>query len=263
MPSGRGGSKPYTKAMHVVVETVTAVTALGLLAGGYAYAANWPTSQIFGKTLIAGPDTDPARHTVALTYDDGPSPRNTSALLDALAEHNVRATFFLIGEHVRKHPELARRVAAAGHVIGNHTTMHPNLAKRNDARVREELTRCQQTIADTLGQQPVLFRPPYGARRPGVLRIARTLGLTPVLWNVTAHDWDPIGTASILANIDKGIAHNRKRGVASNILLHDASHLDGAEPASRADSIAATRALLQRTDLNFTTPLSWLDSPSP
>jgi peptidoglycan/xylan/chitin deacetylase (PgdA/CDA1 family) len=244
--------------MNTLVDLGGIAAAAGLVAGGYAYAANWPTSQIFGRTLIAGPDDTGGTHAVALTYDDGPSPRNTPALLDLLAEHNVTATFFLIGEHVRKHPELARRVAAAGHVIGNHTTMHPNLARRNKTRVREELTRCQQTIEDTLGVKPVLFRPPYGARTPGVLRTARALGLTPVMWNVTAHDWDDLGVPAILSRIDKALAHNRSKGKASNILLHDASHLDGAEPASRADTLTATRTLLQRPGLRFTTPLEWL-----
>lgn len=235
-------------------------TAAALLAGGYAYASMWPASQIFGSTLIAAPDSDPHTHTVALTYDDGPSPRNTPALLDALAEQNVQATFFLIGEHVRKHPDLARRIAAAGHAIGNHTTMHPNLARKSPRRVREELRRCQRTLEDVLGVTPVLFRPPYGGRRPDVLRTARSLGLTPVMWNVTAHDWEPIGAAGIAKHVDAGIARNRGLRMCSNVLLHDASHLDGAELLSRAGTISATQALLRRDDLRFTTPLAWLPS---
>jgi len=244
--------------MSWIAEAGASAAALGLLAGGYAYAANWPTSQLFGRTLIAGPSTDPQAHTIALTYDDGPSPRNTPALLDLLAEHNTHATFFLIGEHVRKHPDLARRIAAAGHVLGNHTTMHPNLRRKNATRTREELQRCQQLIQDTTGVQPVLFRPPYGARKPSTLRIARELGLTPVMWNITAHDWETIGAVAIQARIDKGIASNRKRNIASNVLLHDASHLDSSNPASREDTLTVTRTLLQRSDLRFTTPLEWL-----
>ena len=236
----------------------SAVAAAGLLAGGYAYAANWPTSRIFGNTLIAGPDDAGPTHAVALTYDDGPSPRNTPALLDALSERGVRATFFLIGEHVRKHPDLARRVAAGGHVIGNHTTMHPNLARKSINRVRDELTTCQAILQDTLGVTPLLFRPPYGARRPDVLRAARALGLVPVMWNVTAQDWKPMGAEAILSRVDAGIARNRRRGTASNVLLHDASHLDGATPASRADTVAVTRTVLARTDLRMTTPLEWM-----
>jgi peptidoglycan/xylan/chitin deacetylase (PgdA/CDA1 family) len=136
--------------------------------------------------------------------------------------------------------------------------MHPNLRKKNDARVRDELMTCQKTIEDTLGLSPLIFRPPYGARGPGVLRIAGSLGLTPVMWNVTAHDWETIGAKAIQGRIDKGMGANAKRGVASNILLHDASHLDGAEPASRADTITVTRTLLQRDGLRFVTPLDWL-----
>ncbi|MEZ2347165.1 polysaccharide deacetylase family protein [Terriglobus sp. RCC_193] len=244
--------------MNPLLDVAAGIATAGLMTGGYAYAANWPTSQIFGKTLISGPDAIDGKHNIALTYDDGPSPRNTPALLDVLAEHNAHATFFLIGEHVRKHPELARRVAEAGHVIGNHTTMHPNLARQNNQRVQQELERCQKTLEDTLGVKAKLFRPPYGARRPAVLKIARSMGLTPVMWNITAHDWDPIGAAKIQSRIDVGIAKNRRARRASNVLLHDASHLDGAEPASREDTIVVTRTLLQRSDLCFVTPLDWL-----
>ena len=241
------------------IPTTAAITGTAaLLYGGCAYAAMWPASQIFGATLIAPAESGAAQHTLALTYDDGPSPRNTPALLDALAEHHTTATFFLIGEHVRKYPELARRVAAAGHVIGNHTAMHPNLARKSPAHVREELTRCQATLEDVLGVTPVLFRPPYGGRRPDVLHAARSLGLTPVMWNVSGHDWEPIGAAGIREHVDAGIARNRRQGRCSNVLFHDASHLDGEQLASREDTITVTRALLQRDDLRATTPLAWL-----
>jgi len=244
--------------MNPLLDVAAGLATAGLLTGGYAYAANWPTSQLFGKTLITGPDAIDGKHNIALTYDDGPSPRNTPALLDALAQHNVRAIFFLIGEHVRKHPDIARQVAAAGHIIGNHTTMHPNLAKQNAQRIAQELERCQKTLQNTLGIEAKLFRPPYGARTPGVLKTARSMGLTPVMWNITAKDWEPIGAPAIQARIDAGIEKNRRSHRASNVLLHDASHLDGAEPASRADTITVTRTLLQREDLNFITPLDWL-----
>lgn len=234
------------------------VSALALLAGGAAYAAQWPTSQIFGKTLIDVPDIGRDFHTVALTYDDGPSSRNTEPLLDVLARHSVHATFFLIGNHVRRHPAIARRVLAEGHTIGNHTEMHPNLARKSSSRVRAELARTQAILQDTLGITPRVFRPPYGGRRPDVLRIARSMGLTPVMWNVTAVDWEPLGSERILENVDKGMQRNRRRGRASNVLLHDASHLDGDVPHSRADTIAVTAALLARKDLRFTTVDRWL-----
>ncbi len=255
---GDGAGNRYTDPVHGLFTAGIGVGVAGLIAGGYAYAANWPAAQIFGRTLIAGMDRDTQHHSVALTYDDGPSPRNTPALLDLLAAHNVCATFFLIGEHVRKYPDLARRVASAGHVIGNHTMMHPNLARKSLRRVREELTLCQSMIEDTTGVTPRLFRPPYGARRPDVLRTARSLGLVPVMWNVTAQDWKPIGAAAIEAHVEQGMARHRKRGIGSNILLHDASHLDSMELASREDTITVTRGLLQHNDLRFTTPLEWI-----
>jgi peptidoglycan/xylan/chitin deacetylase (PgdA/CDA1 family) len=124
--------------------------------------------------------------------------------------------------------------------------------------VRDELTRCQATLQDVLGITPGLFRPPYGGRRPEVLRTARSLGLTPVMWNVSGHDWEPIGAAGIQQRVDMGIAQSRRRRVCSNILFHDASHLDGAQLASRAHTITVTRTLLRRGDLRFTTPLEWL-----
>lgn len=233
-----------------------AAAALGLVAGGIAYAARWPTSQLFGPTLVDVPDPDASdpdhkHHTLALTYDDGPSDRNTPALLDLLAGANVTATFFLIGNHVRRHPQLARRIAEGGHTLGNHTDMHPDLARKDANRIRAELELCQRTLADIAGITPTLFRPPYGSRSPAVLRIARELGLTPVLWNITAQDWKPIGSAAILKRIDAGIARNRRRGRTSNLLLHDASHLDGNTPRSRADTLAITANLLQRQGLRF------------
>ena len=232
---------------------------LGLLAGGAAYASFWPTSQIFGETLIDVPDAlEQGKHTVALTYDDGPSPRNTPALLNILAKHGTHATFFLIGNHVRKHPEIARSIVAAGHAVGNHTDMHPALARKSEARIHAELDRCHKTLQDTLGVRAALFRPPYGSRRPAVLRIARAMGFTPVTWNVTAVDWEPLGAPRILQNVERGLERNRKRTRTSNVLLHDASHLDGVELRSRADTITVTETLLQRADLRFATVEQWL-----
>ena len=231
----------------------SAAGAAAAIAGGCAYASRWPTSQIFGRTLVAGADRGD-RHAVALTFDDGPGERYTEPLLDLLATHHVHATFFLIGAHVRRYPQIARRVAEAGHTIGNHTVMHPDLARKSIARIRQELADCQAILADVTGQQPQIFRPPYGSRRPAVLRLARELGLTPVLWNVAAQDWKPIGTERMLQRVERGIRRNRGRHRQTNLLLHDASHLDAAgTPADRSCTIALTEALLQRADLRFIT----------
>ncbi len=244
--------------MKKLLITGAALAAGGALAAGYLYGSMASTSPIFGSALIAGPERNPEQPTLALTYDDGPSLRNTPALLELLSEYGVRATFFMIGDHVRRHTELARRVVAAGHVTGNHTATHPNLAWCVPGRVRRELELCQKTTEDLLGVSPVLFRPPFGARRPDVLQTARRMGLTPVLWNVAAQDWLDIGSAQMLRNVAEGTTRNRAAGTASNLLLHDGSQLDGDAPLSRSDTVAVTRSLLASGSYRFTTPLEWL-----
>lgn len=235
--------------------SATAAFATAAVAGGAAYAALWPQSQIFGRVLVAGSDPNE----IALTYDDGPNDAATERLLEVLAHHQVRATFFLIGGFVRQRPALTRAIAAAGHLIGNHTMTHPWLAWQSSARIRQELTGCNAVLEDTLGAPVRFFRAPHGARRPIVLRTARELGLTAVQWNITAFDWNPISSDEILSNAVRGIEHNQRKGRASNLLLHDGGHLGIGQP--RLGSVEATDRLLQRykpAGMNFVTPDRWL-----
>ena len=209
--------------------------AAGLAAAGIAsYGAIAPESELFGKTLhrLADPKQ------LALTYDDGPNDPHTLSLLDVLAKHDVKATFFLIGKHVAAQPEIARRIAAAGHVIGNHTYTHPNLAFCNEERIRRELSECQRILQDTIGDHSKLFRPPFGARRPRVLKVARDMGFTPVMWNVTCYDWKPT-TA-------ERVERHALRQVSGGdiILMHDGGHI--ALGADRAHTIAATDRIIEK-----------------
>jgi peptidoglycan/xylan/chitin deacetylase (PgdA/CDA1 family) len=217
----------------------------------------WPTSQIFGRTLIAG--DDPGQ--IALTFDDGPNDAATPELLDVLARHGVRATFFSIGNFVRQRPEITRAVVAAGHLLGNHTMSHPKLSMEPAARVRQELADCSAVLEDLTGVAVKFFRPPFGARRPVVLRIARELGLVPVTWNVTGYDWNPIGADGILKNLDAGIARNRRRGCGSNLLLHDGSHRGMSW--QRMDTVRAVDRLLTAragTGTRFVTVDAWAET---
>jgi peptidoglycan/xylan/chitin deacetylase (PgdA/CDA1 family) len=222
------------------VALAAAAAAAAAVGGTLTYAALSPGSQLFGRTLIAGDNPNE----VALTYDDGPNDSATSALLDVLATHNARATFFMLGKYVRQRKELVRRVHAAGHLIGNHTETHPWLHRQSAATIREELRSCNQALEDALGTPVHYFRPPHGARRPLVLREARELGLTTVQWNVMAKDWLPIGAQGILRNIDSGLARARRHARGANILLHDGA--DRALGADRSTTVAVTATLLAR-----------------
>ena len=241
-----------------IAEAAAGAAALGLAWGGLAYASSWPTSQIFGRTLVAGND---ARE-IALTFDDGPNDKATPQLLDVLARHGVRATFFVLGGFARQRPELVRAVVAAGHLIGNHTMTHPKLSVTPAAQVRQELAECNAVLEDLTGAAVKFFRPPFGARRPMVLRAAHELGLTPVMWNVTGHDWEAaIGEAGILRNLDAGIARNGRAKLGSNLLLHDGGHRAMGSP--RMDTVRAVDQLLAAhagTATRFVTVDAWVTS---
>jgi peptidoglycan/xylan/chitin deacetylase (PgdA/CDA1 family) len=230
----------------MLTELVSAGLITGFAAGGYAYAANWPTSQIFGPTVVTGSDNGQ----VALTFDDGPNDPYTLQLLELLARHEVRATFFLIGSFVRRRPEIARALRRAGHLLGSHTMNHPALLWERPVRVREELAACNAAIEDATGEVVRWFRPPYGARRPDVLRAAVDLGLTPVMWNVTAHDWDAREPKPLVARIQNAVERNQRRRRGSNILLHDGGHRQLG--SDRSVTLAATGTLLD----------SWAGTPT-
>lgn len=230
---------------------VAGATGLGI--GGFAYASHWPTSQIFGRTLIA-PRT-PGQ--LALTFDDGPNPAWTPRLLDILAEHNVRATFFMVGKFAKSEKELARRVAAAGHLIGNHSWSHPDLSRTREANVLDELTRTNDLLAKITGKPVRYFRPPFGARRPYVLKLARQLGLIPVTWNVMTNDWKESSADKIAQSLIRKIDRNQSRGCASNIVLHDGNH-HGLN-ANRDPSVTAAALLLDHyaSSKKFVTLDAW------
>jgi peptidoglycan/xylan/chitin deacetylase (PgdA/CDA1 family) len=235
---------------------LSAAAALGLAAGGCAYAAMGLGSQLFGRSLTA-----PRRPgELALTFDDGPNPAWTPQLLDTLASHDVRATFFLVGRYAQAAPDLVRRIQDAGHLIGNHSWSHPNLAVTGADRVRQELARTSETLEQITGSPVRWFRPPFGRRRPVVLKIARSLGMTPVLWNAIATDWSEPSADKIAQRMIAKIDRNQRRGWATNIVLHDGSHLDLG--ANRGPSVAAAGQLLAHYNSThrFVTLDAWAES---
>ncbi|PYX47002.1 MAG: polysaccharide deacetylase family protein, partial [Acidobacteria bacterium] len=164
--------------------TGTASLAAAAAAG---YQSMAPTGQWFGRTFTG---LHRGTRQLALTYDDGPNDPHTLRLLEILAKHDVRATFFLIGRYVEQCPEIAREIAKAGHVVGNHTFTHPLLIFKSPAEIRRELSDCRAALQHAVGEHSNLFRPPFGGRRRAVLQVARELGLEPIMWNVTGFDWN-------------------------------------------------------------------------
>jgi peptidoglycan-N-acetylglucosamine deacetylase len=216
------------------------ITLASAAAASYAgYATMAPGSQLYGRTLTHG--SDPSQ--MALTFDDGPNDPHTLYLLDVLAKHNAKAIFFLIGKYVRQRPDIARAIAAAGHEIGNHTDSHPNLVLVSAARLRQELADCNKALEDALGTKIRLFRPPFGGRRPNVVRTARTMGLTPVMWSVTGYDWSAKSAAEIVGKVS-GQVDSRRKAQGEIVLLHDGGHL--AFGTDRTFTVEATRLLLRR-----------------
>jgi peptidoglycan/xylan/chitin deacetylase (PgdA/CDA1 family) len=194
-----------------------------------------PTGQWYGKTF-----TGLARlsHQIALTYDDGPNDPYTPRLLELLARHSVHATFFLIGRYVQQRPEIVREIVQAGHVVGNHTFTHPLLTFKSETEINQQLSECRAALQDAIGEPSNLFRPPFGGRRPAVLRVARSLGLKPIMWSVTGYDWN----APPAPVIERKVVNQMCGG--SVILLHDGGHKQMG--ADRSQTVIATDRLITR-----------------
>jgi peptidoglycan/xylan/chitin deacetylase (PgdA/CDA1 family) len=215
-------------AFAIGVGTLAAACAAG-------YQSMAPTGQWYGKTLTR---LAPGSKQIALTYDDGPNDPHTLRLLDVLAKHDVRATFFMIGRYVQSRPDIVREVVKAGHIVGNHTFTHPNLIFTSAAETRVQMQNCDRALTDAIGEHSLLFRPPFGGRRPQTLRIARDLGLEPVMWNVTGWDWNAPPAEEIKRRVEKQI-----RG-GDLILLHDGGHKQIG--ADRSQTVIATDRLIMR-----------------
>jgi peptidoglycan/xylan/chitin deacetylase (PgdA/CDA1 family) len=207
-----------------------AAAGVGLAAGGFmVYEWLSPRSWLYGRVFWHA--RTPER-VVALTFDDGPCHPYTEQLLEVLDREGVRATFFQIGNNVRREPDLAAEVASE-HVVGNHTYDHPHLVWSRSGTVRDELQRGQEAIYDATGTLPDLFRVPHGWYGPQVISTAEELGFRCVGWSVMAWDWGRTPTDVIQSRILHGL---RPGGVS---LLHDGQDTDAFPTADRSHTIAA------------------------
>lgn len=174
---------------------------------------------------------------VALTFDDGPHPQGTPAVLEALERAGARATFFLVGEQVERRPALAREIAAAGHGIALHCHRHRNLLRLGPRALRDDLDRAGQLIAEATGREPVLYRPPYGIFSSAGLGVVRRAGLAPLLWSRWGRDWTRRATPESIARTVTG-------GLTAGdvLLLHDADYYS-AEDSWRRTAAALPHVL--------------------
>jgi len=174
---------------------------------------------------------------VALTFDDGPHPEGTPALLDLLGEANARAIFFLVGEQAERWPELAGRIAAEGHQVALHGYRHRNLLRVPPPALARDLELGARVVEETSGRTPVLYRPPYGIFSPAGLRLVRRRGWKPLLWSRWGHDWRRFITPERIA---REVSRDLTDGDV--LLLHDADHYNAA--GSWRNTLAAMPRIL-------------------
>jgi peptidoglycan/xylan/chitin deacetylase (PgdA/CDA1 family) len=193
-----------------------------LALAGYALpalAAAWPPL----RRPLGIEDRTASGSGYALTFDDGPHPLGTPAVLEILARAGVAATFFLVGEQVARDRALAREIVAAGHRVGLHCHRHRNLLRLSPAQVRDDIARAEALIENATGCATALYRPPYGVLNSYALSLARARRWRTLLWSHWGRDWEASATpASILARATDGA------GEGAVLLLHDADEYSAA-----------------------------------
>jgi len=187
---------------------------IGVLSTLFAYHGINPRSRFYGKVWSNG-NRNHSR--IALTFDDGPNEPYTSQALAILEQYRIKATFFIIGQNARRHPEVCRRIVTAGNVIGNHSYHHhKSLCLRRGKTVARDIEMAHQAIYECTGLEPKLFRPPHGFRTPWLMRTVRNLGYTVVTWDNMTSDWNADKSGD---EIIRAIIRRAKPGGV--IVLHD------------------------------------------
>lgn len=151
---------------------------------------------------------------IALTFDDGPV-SGTGKLLKYLAARHVRATFFLVGQNVKSHPEMVRKELAAGHEVGDHSYTHAQLTRLSSAGIKSEITKTQKAIHAASGFTPKLMRPPYGATNSRVATVTKRLGMPQIIWAVDPLDWRDRNSKTVESRV---VSHARPGYI---VLMHD------------------------------------------
>ena len=212
---------------------IFAVLLVGLF-GVYVYLWSIPALQWFTPAILRG-SSDGKR--VALTFDDGPCPGYTEAILDILRERGVTAAFFVCGRNVERSPELLRRIQAEGHTIGNHGYSHPYPFFHTRRFFAREVDRTQEAIEKVTGKRARFFRPPFGARWLGLQQVLEARGLRLVNWSDRGYDWR-LGRDAIVRETLKCL------GPGSIILLHDGDRAYSPQRVDRSATVQALPAIL-------------------
>ena len=190
------------------------------------------------------------RRGVLLTFDDGPHPEGTPAILEALRDRRAAATFFLVGEQVERWPGLAAEIAAAGHAVAIHGHRHRNVMRVAPRALERDLERAAFVIGAAAGALAPLYRPPYGIFTPAALLSARRRAWTPLLWSRWGADWRRRATP---ASITRRVAADAVEGDV--LLLHDADHYSA--PGSHRRTAAAMPHVLDALAARGLEPVAW------
>jgi peptidoglycan-N-acetylglucosamine deacetylase len=221
---------------------IRALAGTGLVAGAVAHAAPAlaPVVPPLGRALGVELRQE-GEEGVALTFDDGPHPQGTPAVLEALREAGALATFFLAGEQVLRRPALVAEIVAAGHRVELHCHRHRNQLRLTPRRLLEDADRARAAIEEAGGQAVGDYRPPYGIFSASGLRAVRSRGWRPLLWSRWGRDWTRRATpASIAGRAIAGI------GAGDILLLHDADYYSA--PGSWVRTVAALPIILEELE---------------
>jgi len=200
---------------------------------------------LFGRIVWRGRANE---RRIALSFDDGPNEPVTSQLLDVLREHDVHATFFMLGANVDRHPGTVRRLIADGHEVGNHTYDHGVLPLRGPEAIRQAIRRGGDAIERASGVRPRLFRAPHGFRNPWVDRVARDEGCEPVAWTLGVFDTARPGAEVIRARVSEGLSNG------CIVLLHDGRGTNpGADASQVVDALPGIIADARASGFSFAT----------
>jgi peptidoglycan/xylan/chitin deacetylase (PgdA/CDA1 family) len=217
---------------------------ISLLVGFYKFALH-SNMEYWKKNHLLIDRVKIAEKVVALTFDDGPDPATTPAVLTSLAKHDVPATFFVVGQHAEAHPALLQKISAAGHELGNHSYSHRDFNHASGAEIRDEIRRTNQIIHQISGQQPVLFRPPGGYLSNEMIRITQEEKVIVAYWSweTDSKDWRSSNSQSIADHITGHIAPGQI------IILHDG----GKNGLTTARAVDLMIKVLQQKGYRFVT----------